>query len=77
MSPIPFDLVYYPAGTMLIQYNKEVENIQVDPEKTYIGPSPIKYKKLEKPINVIILEEQSRENYTKIWFEGEEWYVKE
>ena len=37
----------------------------------------IKYKKLEKPINVIILEEQSRENYTKIWFEGEEWYVKE
>ena len=77
MSPNPFDLVYYPAGTMLIQYNKEVENIQVDPEKTYIGPSPIKYKKLEKPINVIILEEQSRENYTKIWFEGEEWYVKE
>ena len=77
MSPNPFDLVYYPAGTMLLQYNKEVENVQVDPEKTYIGPSPIKYKKLEKPINVIILEEQSRENYTKIWVEGEEWYVKE
>ena len=76
MTPNPFDLVYYPAGTMLLQYNKDIENIKIDPEKTYVGPSPIKYKKLEKPTNVIILEEISRDNYTKIWFEGEEWYVK-
>jgi len=77
MAPNPYDLVYYPAGTVLIQYNKEVENIEIDPRETYIGPSPIKYKKLEKPVNAIVLEQVSRENYSKIWFEGEEWYVKE
>ncbi len=69
------DLIYYPAGTMLIQYNKEIENLELDPNKTYIGPSPIKYKKLEKPTNAIMLDEDARDNCSKIWFEGEEWYV--
>lgn len=70
------DLIYFPAGTELLQYNKEVEHLELDPEKTYIGPSPIKYKKLEKPINLLILEKDSRDSYSKVLFEGEEWYVK-
>ena len=26
------DLIYFPAETMLLQYNKEVENLEIDPE---------------------------------------------
>tara|TARA_R110000824_G_scaffold1643_8_gene8173 strand:+ start:895 stop:1140 length:246 start_codon:yes stop_codon:yes gene_type:complete len=75
------DLIYFPAGTELLQYNKEVEGVEIDPIKTYIGPSPIKYMKLEKPINLLLIEEKSmgapsRDNYSKVWFEGEEWYVR-
>jgi len=70
------DLVYVPSEVKLLQFH-DIGLESIDPHKTYIGPSPIKYKKLEKPINVIILEKVSRDNYSKIWFEGEEWYVKE
>jgi len=72
-----YDLIYCPAGTVLIQYNKEFEeaNVNLRSDETYIGPSPIKYKKLEKPANILLMEEVSRDNHSKIWFEGEEWYI--
>jgi hypothetical protein len=71
-----YDLIYCPAGTVLIQYNKEFdESRNFRGDETYIGPSPIKYKKLEKPANILLLEEKSRDNGSKIWFEGEEWYI--
>jgi len=73
----PGDLVYLPAETMLLQYNREVEELDLDPNKTYIGPAPIKYKKLEKPANLLLIEEECRNNCSKVWFEGEEWYVKQ
>jgi len=71
------DLIYFPAGTELLQYNKELENLELNPEETYIGPSPIKYKRLEKPANLLLLEKKSRDKHSKVLFEGEEWYVKE
>ena len=70
------DLIYFPAGTELFQYNKEIENLEIDPEKTYIGPSPIKYAKLEKPANLLVLQKEMKDTSSKVWFEGEEWYVK-
>ena len=72
----PGDLVYLPAETMLLQYNREVEELDLDPNKTYIGPAPIKYEKLEKPANLLLIEEKCRNNCSKVWFKGEEWYVK-
>ena len=73
----PGDLVYLPAETMLLQYNREVEELDLDPNKTYIGPAPIKYKRLEKSANLLLIEEKCRNNCSKVWFEGEEWYVKQ
>ena len=70
------DLIYFPAGTELFQYNKEIGNLEIDPEKTYIGPAPIKYRKLERPVNLLLIGEKCRDDYSKVWFEGEEWYVK-
>ena len=70
------DLIYFPAGTELFQYNKEIENLDIDPEKTYIGASPIKYRKMERPANLLVLEEHARDGNSRVWFEGEEWYVK-
>ena len=70
------DLIYCPAGTVLIQYNKEFDDGKYPPpDQTYIGPSPVKYRKLEKPANILLLEEKSRDNHSKIWFDGEEWYI--
>ena len=68
------DLVYFPAGTELFQFNKDIENLDLDPEKTYVGPSPIKYKKLDKPANLLILDDQLKD--PKVWFEGEEWHIR-
>ena len=71
-----YDLIYCPAGTVLIQYNKEFDDAKaLRGDETYIGPSPIKYKKLERPSNILLMEENSRDNQSKIWFEGEEWYI--
>jgi len=69
------DLVYIPSETMLLQYNKEVENIDIDPNKTYIGPAPIKWNKLTKPASLLLVEESSRDGLAKVWFEGAEWFV--
>ena len=68
------DLIYLPAGTELFQFNKEIENLEIDPQKTYVGPSPIKYKKLEKPANLLILDDETKD--PKVLYEGEEWHVK-
>ena len=46
------DLVYVPAGATILQYNKEFENIDINPDETYIGPAPVKFNKLEKPMNL-------------------------
>ena len=67
------DLVYVPAETRLLQYNKEVKD--VDPEKTYIGPTPIKFNRLTKPLNLLLIEENAGNECVKVWYQGEEWFV--
>ena len=70
------DLVYIPAEVTIIQFNKlAIEDI--DPERTYIGPSPIKYYQLKKPINALLLDDSAKdEQYFKILYEGNAWHVK-
>ena len=67
-------LVYLPAEVTLMQFNKNINDI--DPEKTYIGPSPMKVKKLKKPTSVLIVEINADEtHFHKILYEGQQWYV--
>jgi hypothetical protein len=70
------DLVYVPAGTTILQYNKEVEDIDIKPDQTYIGPAPIKFNTLEKPMNLLLIERVNMvERYVKVYFKGEEWLI--
>ena len=67
------DLVYVPAETRLLQYNKEINDI--DPEKTYIGPAPIKFDTSNKPLNLLLLEVDTDNSHVKVLYQGEEWFV--
>jgi len=68
------DLVYVPSEVKLLQFHDV--GIEIDPRKTYIGPSPIKVHRLEKPTNLLLMENNlSDEKYIKVWFNGSEWYV--
>jgi len=67
------DLVYIPAETRLLQYNKEMKDISS--KERYIGPAPIKFNKLTKPLNLLLIEENAGNEYVKVWYRGEEWFV--
>jgi hypothetical protein len=70
------DLIYVPAGTQVLQYNKEVETLKIKPDETYIGPAPIKFDELDKPMNLLLIEEEApHEQYVKVYFKGEEWFI--
>jgi len=67
------DLVYIPSEVTLLQFNS-IEGF--DPEKTYIGPSPVKTHKLEKPANLLLTEMTALDKtHIKVWYNGDEWYV--
>jgi len=69
------DLVYVPSEVKLLQFH-DIGLESIDPHKTYIGPSPIKVHRLEKPTNLLLMENNlSDEKYIKVWYNGSEWYV--
>ena len=71
------ELVYVPAETTLVKFNKEVENIDIPLDKTYIGPSPLKVNKLERPMYLLLVESGLiEEKYIKVWYAGEDWCVR-
>jgi len=51
------------------------ETIDIDPELTYVGPSPVKYHNLEKPTNVLLLEAKSTNNWLPVLYKGEKMYI--
>ena len=72
------DLIYLPAETMLYQYNREVENLEFDPSKSYIGPAPVKYKRLEKPASVLVADSKKKNgNLYTILHDGQYWHVQD
>ena len=67
------DLVYIPSEVVLSQFN-EIDDI--DLEKIYIGPSPMKILRLERPANLLLTEIKLLDKkYVKVWYNGEEWHV--
>jgi len=67
------DLIYVPADTTLMEFDETID--QVDPEKTYIGSSPVKYHNLERPTNVLLLDTKSDDNWLPILYNGEKMYI--
>jgi hypothetical protein len=69
------DLVYVPSEVRLLQFH-DIPNEWHSPNDTYVGPSPIKMHRLEKPTNLLLLEtDLLDEKYIKVWYNGGEWYV--
>ena len=48
------DLVYIPADVKLLQFHDNIGHI--NPEETYIGPSPVKVHTLKKPNNLLLVD---------------------
>ena len=70
------DLVFVSSGTRLIQFREGIEDI--DPNKTYIGPSPIRVHDLKKSAYLLITKvglSDGSYNYVKVWYDGSEWRV--
>ena len=68
------NLVYLPAEVKLLQFNKSIADI--DPDKTYVGPSPMKVKKLSKPTSALVVEINAEDTqFYKVLYEGQQWYV--
>ena len=65
------DLVYIPSEVKLMQFNELDKDI--NPENTYIGP--LKIHRLEKPINLLLIEDMSDKKYVKVWYNGDGWCV--
>ena len=70
------DLVYIPAETMLVKFNKDIETLDIPLDKTYIGPAPLKINKLKRPQYLLLVEEELvEEKYIKVFYAGEDWCV--
>lgn len=69
-------MVYVPAESTLLKFNKDVDIDNIDPQETYMGPAPVRFLRLEKPINLIVLESQLTDIYVKVWYNGEEWLLR-
>ena len=68
------DLVYVPSEVSLLQFNDNIEHL--DPEKTYVGPSPIKIHRLKMPTNLLLVGPILLDKkYLKVLYNGDEWYV--
>ncbi len=67
------DLLYVPADITLMEFDEDIDAI--DPQVTYVGPSPVKYHNLEKPTNVLLLETSSVTEWLAILYKGEKMYI--
>jgi hypothetical protein len=70
------ELVYIPSSVTLYQFD---ENHESDHTAEWIMEvqKPIKrYKKTEKPMNVLVLGHVARGAYAEILYNSERWYVK-
>ena len=76
MNPQKGDLIYVPAQVILLTLNKDVDIDKIDPRKAYIGSTPIKFLKRDRPINLIVLENEVKDTYIRVWYQGEEWLLK-
>jgi len=56
-----------------MEFDETIDNIEVD--KTYIGPSPVKCHNLEKPTNVLLLESDSTSDWLPVLYNGEKMYI--
>jgi len=71
-------LVFIPAGTKLIQFRDGIEDI--DPNKTYIGPSPMIVQELKNSAYLLVTKLDLPDGlykYVKVWHDGGEWCVDE
>ena len=70
------DLLYIPADVMLMEYDESIE-MPEDPNNVYIGPSPVKFHNLQKPANVLLLEENNApgEGMIPVLYNGEKFYI--
>jgi hypothetical protein len=56
-----------------MEFDETIDNVEVD--KAYIGPSPVKYHNLEKPTNVLLLENTSTNDWLPVLYNGEKMYI--
>jgi len=56
-----------------MEFDETIDSI--DPELTYVGPSPVKYHNLEKPTNVLLLESDDTHGWLPVLYNGEKFYV--
>ena len=67
------DLIYVPAHITLMEFDEAINSHDLD--KTYVGPSPVKYHNLEKPTNVLLLENDSAGDWLPVLYNGEKLYI--
>ena len=67
------DLIYVPAHITLMEFDETIDNVEAD--RTYVGPSPVKYHNLEKPTNVLLLENDSTSDWLPVLYNGEKMYI--
>ena len=70
------DLIYIPAQITLMEFDSKVAT-NINPLETYVGPSPIRYHNLEKPMNLLLLEdyEDISGDWVPVLYEGEKMYI--
>jgi len=76
MKPQKGDLVYVSAESTLLKFNKDIDIDSIDPQKTYMGPAPVNFLRLQRPTSLIVLENQITDIYIKVWYKGEEWLLR-
>jgi len=62
------NLVYVPSRVELYKF---VDSADVGP--TYAGFKEVHH--LDKPMNLLLLENTSEHKFVKVWYNGEEWFV--
>ena len=67
------DLIYVPAHITLMEFDETKD--AVDPEKTYIGTSPVKYHNLDKPTKVLLLADDGTQDWLPVLYNGEKMYI--
>ena len=69
------DLVYVPAHITLMQFDESIK--QIDPNETYVGPSPLRFHELEKPTNLLLLEshDEDASEWLPVLYQGERLYI--
>ena len=70
------ELVYIPSSVTLYQFDENY-NLNAAAEWSMDVQKPVKrYKRTEKPMNVLVLGHIGRGSYAEILYNSERWYVK-